>query len=215
MRHFRPTIIKSLTINLDSSLVQASISDKFQDREPHSRFSEGQMICGRKEAEAGARTTAMLPSVTGILKRRHTAERQDMRGREYPRLGIYGISTARRPVSGGGRSRRCRVGPGAPKGRRGPRSSGKKFVTPSAKREAVAHLQACYGMSKRRACRVIDADRKSQRQKQRDLAEQQQGFGYRRQHRLLRQEGEMNKRKATRRRAQKEGRVIRRRRSRT
>lgn len=70
-------------------------------------------------------------------------------------------------------------------------------------------------MSKRRACRVIDADRKSQRQKQRDLAEQQQGFGYRRQHRLLRQEGEMNKRKATRRRAQKEGRVIRRRRSRT
>ena len=30
-------------------------------------------------------------------------------------------------------------------------------------REAVAHLQACHGMSERRACRVIDADRKSVR----------------------------------------------------
>lgn len=37
------------------------------------------------------------------------------------------------------------------------------MVTPVAKREAVAHLQACHGMSDWRACRVIDADRKSVR----------------------------------------------------
>jgi len=34
-------------------------------------------------------------------------------------------------------------------------------VTPAAKREAVADLQATHGMSERRLCRVIDADRES------------------------------------------------------
>ena len=33
------------------------------------------------------------------------------------------------------------------------------MVAPAAKREAVAHLQTTLGMSERRACRVIDADR--------------------------------------------------------
>lgn len=42
-------------------------------------------------------------------------------------------------------------------------SFGKKFLTDAAKREAVVHLQACHGMSERRACRVIDPDRKSVR----------------------------------------------------
>ena len=37
-------------------------------------------------------------------------------------------------------------------------SSGKKVLTPAPKREAVAHLQVCHGMSEQRACRVIDAD---------------------------------------------------------
>ena len=37
----------------------------------------------------------------------------------------------------------------------------KKTATYAAKWEAVAQLQACQGMSERRACRVIDADRKS------------------------------------------------------
>ena len=36
-------------------------------------------------------------------------------------------------------------------------------MTPAAKREAVARLQAFLGMSERRACRVIGADRKSMR----------------------------------------------------
>ena len=37
------------------------------------------------------------------------------------------------------------------------------MVTPVAKRQAVAHLQAKLGMSERRACRVIAADRSSVR----------------------------------------------------
>ena len=78
-------------------------------------------------------------------------------------------------------------------------------------REAVAHLQACHGMSERRACRVIDADRKSVRyrstrdddgslrEKLRELANQRRRFGYRRLHILLRREGVMINRKKTQR----------------
>lgn len=65
-------------------------------------------------------------------------------------------------------------------------------------------------MSERRACRVIDADRKSVRyrstrddgvlrEKLRDLANQRRRFGYRRLHILLRREGVMINRKKTQR----------------
>ena len=62
-------------------------------------------------------------------------------------------------------------------------------------------------MSERRACRVIDADRKSMRyrstrdddavlrEKLRELANQRRRFGYRRLHILLRREGVMINRK--------------------
>jgi putative transposase len=74
-------------------------------------------------------------------------------------------------------------------------------VTPAAQREAVAHLQATLGVSERRACRVILADRKSMRYRScraddgdlrsrlRELAQQRRRFGYRRLHILLRREG--------------------------
>ena len=77
------------------------------------------------------------------------------------------------------------------------------MVTPAVQREAVAHLQACHGMSERRACRVTGADRKSMRyrsqrgddadvrEKLRELAQQRRRFGYRRLHILLRREGVM------------------------
>ncbi|MFC4296413.1 IS3 family transposase, partial [Novosphingobium tardum] len=103
---------------------------------------------------------------------------------------------------------------------------GKKVLTPAAMREAVAHLQACHGMSERRACRVIDADRKSVRyrstrdddadlrEKLRELANQRRRFGYRRLHILLRREGVMINRKKTQRIYQEEGLAVRRRRSR-
>ncbi|MFB0614357.1 IS3 family transposase [Aurantiacibacter poecillastricola] len=103
---------------------------------------------------------------------------------------------------------------------------GKKVLTPAAKREAVAHLQACHGMSERRACSVIDADRKSVRyrstrdddaelrEKLRELANQRRRFGYRRLHILLRREGIMINRKKTQRLYKEEGLAVRRRRSR-
>lgn len=84
-------------------------------------------------------------------------------------------------------------------------------MTPAVQREAVAHLQACHGMSERRACRVTGADRKSMRyrsqrgddaevrEKLRELAQQRRRFGYRRLHILLRREGVMISRKKNRR----------------
>jgi transposase InsO family protein len=81
-------------------------------------------------------------------------------------------------------------------------------------------------MSERRACRVIDADRKrvryrsvrdddyALREKLRDLANQRRRFGYRRLHILLRRKGVMIKRKKTQRLYRKEGLAVKRLRSR-
>ncbi len=76
------------------------------------------------------------------------------------------------------------------------------MVTPAAKREAVAHLQAQLGLSERRACQIAGADRKmvryqtqrapdtALRGRLRDLANERRRFGYRRLFVLLRREGE-------------------------
>ena len=81
-------------------------------------------------------------------------------------------------------------------------------------------------MSERRACRFIDADRKSVRyrsirdddaglrERPRELANQRRRFGYRRLHILLRREGIMINRKKTQRLHREEGPAVRRRRSR-
>ncbi|TPL78845.1 IS3 family transposase [Mesorhizobium sp. B2-3-13] len=78
----------------------------------------------------------------------------------------------------------------------------KKMVGPAAKREAVAHLQAVMGLSERRACSFVGADRKMIRYQSRrppetelrgrlrDLANERRRFGYRRLFILLRREGE-------------------------
>lgn len=85
------------------------------------------------------------------------------------------------------------------------------MVTPAAKREAVAHLQALLDVSERRACRVIAADRTviryqsrrdddtPLREKLRDLAHQRRRFGYRRLHVLLLRDGVNINRKKTQR----------------
>ena len=64
------------------------------------------------------------------------------------------------------------------------------MVKPAPKREAAAHLQECPGISERRACCVIEADRKdvryrsirgddgARREKLRELANQRRRFGY-------------------------------------
>jgi putative transposase len=76
------------------------------------------------------------------------------------------------------------------------------MVGPAAKREAVAHLQAVMGLSERRACSFVSADRKmiryqssrppetELRSRLRDLANERRRFGYRRLFILLRREGE-------------------------
>ena len=78
----------------------------------------------------------------------------------------------------------------------------KKMVGPVAKREGVAHLQAVMGLSERRACSIVGADRKmirycsrrapdtELRTQLRDLANARRRFGYRRLFILLRQDGE-------------------------
>lgn len=75
------------------------------------------------------------------------------------------------------------------------------MVTPAVQRQAVAHLSEVYGVSQRRAIRVIGADRKSVRYvsvhpddstlriRLRELAAQRHRFGYRRLLLLIRREG--------------------------
>lgn len=76
------------------------------------------------------------------------------------------------------------------------------MVGPAAKRDAVAHLRNTLGMSERRACTLVAADRKMVRYRSRrppdaelrsrlrDLANQRRRFGYRRLFILLREQGE-------------------------
>jgi transposase InsO family protein len=76
------------------------------------------------------------------------------------------------------------------------------MVGPAAKREGVAHLQAVMGLSERRACSIVNADRTMVRYRScrspdtdlrtqlRDLANQRKRFGYRRLFILLRNGGE-------------------------
>ncbi|PDT25785.1 IS3 family transposase [Rhizobium sp. L9] len=79
---------------------------------------------------------------------------------------------------------------------------GKKMVGPVAKRDAVAHLKTVMGLSERRACQIISADRKMVRYRPsrppevelrarlRDLANERRRFGYRRLFVLLKRDGE-------------------------
>src|SRR3954471_22473171 len=76
------------------------------------------------------------------------------------------------------------------------------MVGPVARREAVAHLQAAMGLSERRACSIVGADRKMIRYRSRrppdtelparlrELANKRRRFVYRRLFVLLRREGE-------------------------
>ncbi|TCN17281.1 transposase InsO family protein [Sinorhizobium americanum] len=76
------------------------------------------------------------------------------------------------------------------------------MVGPAAKREAVAHLKAVMGLSERRACQIISADRKTVRYRScrppeielrarlRELATERRRFGYRRLFVLLKRDGE-------------------------
>ena len=100
------------------------------------------------------------------------------------------------------------------------------MVTPAARRDAVAHAVETHGMSERRACAILGADRSSVRYRSirpddaalrarlRELADQRRRFGYRRLHVLLRLEGHALNRKKTQRLYREEGLAVRRRKSR-
>jgi putative transposase len=100
------------------------------------------------------------------------------------------------------------------------------MVGPAAKREGVAHLMAVMGLSERRACFLVSADRKMVRYKSRrrpdtelrarlrDLANERKRFGYRRLFILLRQEGEASGINRVHRIYREEGLTVRKRRAR-
>ncbi len=100
------------------------------------------------------------------------------------------------------------------------------MVGPGVKREAIAHLSATLGLSERRACRVIGADRKSMRYRTRRphdaplrarlraLAHERRRFGYRRLFILLRREGERSGKNRIYRLYREEGLSVRKRKSR-
>ena len=120
------------------------------------RFSEEQIIGVLKEAEAGAKTAD--------LARRHGVSEATIYNwkAKYGGLEVSEARRLRELESENAKLKRLLADAMLDQaGAEG--SSGKKVLTPAAKREAVAHLQACHGMSERRACRVIDADRKSVR----------------------------------------------------
>ena len=97
------------------------------------------------------------------------------------------------------------------------------MVGPAVCREACVHLRAVFGMSERRACRIIGADRASMRyrsrrpaddglrQRLRQLAHERRRFGYRRLHVLLRREGHVVNRKRVHRLYKAERLMVRRR----
>src|SRR5262249_37713309 len=88
---------------------------------------------------------------------------------------------------------------------------GEKVVTPVARRTAVAHVREAHGISERRACSILGADRSAMRyrhrrsddttarQRLRDLAAERRRFGWRRLKLLLEREGiRMNHKKLRR-----------------
>jgi transposase InsO family protein len=95
------------------------------------------------------------------------------------------------------------------------------MVTPAARREAIARAVESHGVSERRACRVMGADRSTTRYRSRrpddaalrarlrELAAERRRFGYRRLHILLRGEGYGVSLKKTQRLYREEGLIVR------
>ena len=99
------------------------------------------------------------------------------------------------------------------------------MVGPAAVRQSVAHLRTVFEMSERRACSILQADRKmvryrsrrppetALRERLRSLATERRRFGYRRLFVLLRQEGEPSSKNRIYRLYREEGLMVRKRRS--
>ena len=183
------------------------------------QFLEQQIIGILEEAEAGAVATELcrkhgMPSATYDA---WTAKFDGLKVSDAKRLRSLEEEKARLKRLLADNDARQRGSEG---------SAVKKMVTPAAKLEAVAHLQATLGMSERRACTVAGADRTSMRysscraddgdlrSRLRELAQQRRRFGYRRLHILLRRDGIIINRKKTQRLYREEGLTVRRQRAR-
>src|SRR3984957_3035832 len=157
------------------------------------RFTEEQIIGVLKEHEAGAKTAD--------LARKHGISEATLYNwkAKYGGMDVSEAKRLKRLEDGQAEEAVGRADAGC---RRTPRASCKKMVGPAAKREGVAHLQAAMGLSERRACSIVGADRKMVRYRScrppdtelrtqlRDLAHERKRFGYRRLFVLLRQAGE-------------------------
>ena len=187
------------------------------------RFTEEQIIGVLKEREAGAKTAdlARKHGVSEATLYNWKAKYGGMDVCEVKRLKQLEDENAKAKAKAQEAPGRADVGC-----RRAPRASVKKMVGPAVKREGVAHLQAAMGLSERRACSIVNADRKMIRYRScrppdtelrtqlRDLANERKRFGYRRLFILLRQNGEPSGLNRIYRLYREEGLTVRKRRSR-
>ena len=183
------------------------------------RFTEEQIIAVLKEHEAGAKTAD--------LARKHGISEATFYNWKA-KFGGMDVSEAKAVEGAGGREREAEEAAGRADARCGSatRASVKKMVGPAAKRAAVAHLEAEMGLSERRACSIVGADRKMVRYRSRrppdtelrarlrELANERRRFGYRRLFVLLRREGEPSGINRIHRLYREEGLAVRKRRAR-
>ena len=159
------------------------------------RFTEEQIIAVLREHEAGAKTAD--------LARKHGVSEVTLYNWKA-KFGGMDVSEGQASEATRGRERQAQeAAGGADAGCSCDAGAAvKKMVGPALKREAVVHLRAMMGLSERRACSIVGADRKTVRYRSRrppdtalraqlrDLANERRRFGYRRLFVLLRRDGE-------------------------
>src|SRR6185437_7658921 len=117
------------------------------------RFTEQQIIAVLKEHEAGAKTAD--------LARKHGVSEATIYNWKA-KFGGTDVIRGQAVEGAGGGEREAEEAAGRADARCGcvTRASFKKMVGPAAKRAAVVHLEAEMGLSERRACSTVGADRK-------------------------------------------------------